>query len=258
MAKIDGAKVLITGASSGIGQELARQLASRGCRLALLARREDRLKELAGELGEDTWFRPCDVVDKEAVKAAVEDADEALGGIDIVILNAGVGKPTPTHKFVADDLVHIFQVNVFGIAYALEALLPRMLERGRGAIVGVSSLAGTRGLPLSTAYGASKAAVTNLLEGMRIELAPQGIQVTTVAPGFVKTPMTDQNKFPMPFMWPVDKAARVIIRGIEKGAREIRFPFPLVATLALAKMAPNGIWDFLAGKASPRKLAKKK
>jgi len=257
MPRVDGRSVLITGASSGIGAELARQLARRGCRLALMARRLERLAELKAEceeLGAEVSIYSCDVTDKQAVQAAFQSAREQLEGIDIAILNAGIGGPTPCHRYDSERVLSIFNTNVFGLVFGLEALLPAMLERGSGAIVGVASLAGYRGLPVSTAYGASKAAVINMLEGMRIELRPRGIDVMTVCPGFVKSEMTDTNKFPMPFFWPTDRAARRIIRGIEKRRREIHFPLPLSLALGAARIFPNALWDALARSlGSPRR-----
>lgn len=253
MPRIDGSKVLITGASSGIGAEIARQLAARGCHLALMARRLDRLQELKDQLGDKVHIYTCDVAEKSQVMEAFEQADKDLDGLDVVILNAGVGRPTPTSRFRSEDMEWIFKINVFGLFYGVEAVLPKFIERKKGVIVGISSLAGYRGLPISSAYGGSKAAVTNMLEGMRVELKSKGVDVVVVSPGFVKSELTDKNKHPMPFMWPTDRAARKIIRGIEKRSREVHFPFPLFATLALAKMFPNFLWDFLASSLSPKK-----
>ena len=256
MPSINGQKILITGASSGIGAELAKQLGARGCQLALLARRQDLLEELAADVekrGGKAHIYVCDVADKEAVHSCFTKADDELGGLDIVVLNAGVGKPTPANdNFSSDTFEWIFKINVFGVLYGIEAILPRFRKRGHGVIVPVSSLAAYRGLPGSTAYGGSKAAVTNMMEGMRVELADQNIQVVLVSPGFVKTPMTDKNKFDMPFLIPVEKACRKIIRGIEKRSREVQFPFPLFAILSMAKMIPNFLWDRMTGAAAPK------
>jgi short-subunit dehydrogenase len=256
VVQVNGSKILITGASSGIGAELSKQLAGRSCTLALLARRKEKLEELAVEvkkLGGEAHVFPCDVGDRDAVHKAFSEADKALGGLDIIILNAGVGQPTPVNEsFSAEKVEWIFRINVFGVIYGIEAILPRFLERGRGAIVAVSSLAGYRGLPGSTAYGGSKAAVTNMLEGMRVELKPKNIDVIVVSPGFVETPMTGKNKFKMPFLMPVEKAVKVMIRGIEKGSREVQFPLPLFLILSTAKMLPNFIWDRLANSMAPK------
>lgn len=255
LGRIDGKRVLITGASSGIGAEIARQLGARGCKVALAARRRERLEEVAEEVrkaGGEGLVVPCDVADREGLTEALQKAEAELGGYDVALLNAGLGSPTPVTRYDAGTVEHIFRVNVFGVVYAMEAILPGFLERGTGTIAGVSSLAAYRGLPVSTAYGGSKAALTNMMEGMRIELAAQGITLVVVSPGFVKSELTDKNKFEMPFMWPTDKAAARIIRGIEKGRREVAFPFPLVATLSLAKLFPNWLWDTLASTLSPR------
>lgn len=262
MPSINGQKILITGASSGIGAELAKQLGARGCQLALLARRQELLEELAADvekLGGNARTYVCDVADKEAVHACFAQADDDLDGLDVVILNAGVGKPTPANEdFSSDTFEWIFKINVFGVIYGIEAILPRFRKRGRGVIVPVSSLAAYRGLPGSTAYGGSKAAVTNIVEGMRVELAQQNIHVVLVSPGFVKTPMTDKNKFDMPFLMPVEKACKKLIRAIEKRSREVQFPFPLFAILSMAKMIPNFIWDRMTAAAAPKSKRSKK
>lgn len=251
-----GSRVILTGASSGIGAEIAKQLAARGAKIALLARRKDQLESLAKDVrqeGGEAWAISCDVAQRESVREAFKEAIEKLGGVDIVILNAGIGKPTPAiAKLDVESFEDIIQINVMGVVYGIEQVLPHMLAAGKGAIVGVSSLAAYRGLPASTAYGASKAAVTNMLEGMRVELAPRGIEVITVSPGFVETPMTAKNKHPMPFMWPVERAARTIIMGIEFGKREIVFPLPLKLFLSTALIFPNALWDFLATVFGPR------
>jgi short-subunit dehydrogenase len=254
-ASLRGATVFLTGASSGIGRELARQLSSGGCRLALFARRRERLEELAVELksaGGVVEVYACDVADRAQVIASFEQACAALGDPDLAVLNAGVGGPTPANRFVAAELEHIFSVNVFGVVYALEFLLPRFLERGAGHLGVVSSIAAYRGLPGSSAYGASKAAVTNLCEGLRIELAQTGVVLTTISPGFVESEMTADHTFKMPFLWPVDRAARRIVGGLRRRQREIHFPWQMSLSFGLARALPNWLWDALVRWIDPR------
>lgn len=245
-----GWRVWISGASSGIGAELARQLAARGCRVAVFARRRERLLELREEIeregcGNAVLVQPGDVTDREAVKAAIDAARDELGDLDVVILNAGIGDLLFPDRFDAEVVERILRVNFLGAVYGIEAALPRMLERGSGTIVGVSSIAAVRGLPTAAPYCASKAALTTFLESLRIDLRPHGIRVITVSPGFIKTPLTDRNRFPMPFLQPVDRAAARIIRGIERGEREIHFPKRFTVPLKLLRCVPGRLYDRL-------------
>ncbi len=144
------------------------------------------------------------------------------------------------------------RVNLIGAAYAIEAVLPEMLRRGRGHLVGVSSLAAYRGLPGSSGYCATKAGLSALLEALRPELKPRGIAVTTVHPGFVRTPMTAGAKHPQPFLMDVEPAARIIVRGIEAGRRRIDFPMPMVALMTLVRLMPGPIYDRVIGRFTHR------
>jgi len=256
-------RVWLSGASSGLGEALARELASRDCRLALFARRGELLEKLKEELlrvkpGLDMLVQQGDVRDSGRVKDAVRAAEERFGGIDVLILNAGTGDSLFPDQFDTELVERVFSVNFLGAIYGIAAGLPGMLSRKSGTIVGVSSIAGVRGFPGSGPYCASKAAFTTFLESLRLDLKGTGIKVVTVTPGFIKTPLTDRNRFPMPFLQPADRAARTIVRGIERGKREIHFPKRLTIPLKILRALPGPIYDFLVTRVLPRGLRKEK
>lgn len=240
---------LITGASSGIGYALAVELAKEQCRLALVARRIELLEDLKKKLqitNDRLLFLRCDVTKKDEVKSAYELIKHKFGRIDVAILNAGVGYHVTPKNYNSEYAEDTFSVNFFGIVYWIEQLLPDFLSRKEGTVVGVSSLADNRGYSGSGFYCASKAAVTNYLEGLRVELKPHEIKVITVKPGFVKTPMTAQNKFKMPMLMAPEKAARIIVDGIKKEKRIIQFPAPMVWLTRIVGLLPGRIYEWLA------------
>ncbi len=246
---LQGKKILITGASSGIGLELAKQLAAKGCSLALLNRRTAITDKLASELSGDKnkiVSIKCDVSCRKEVLNAVSKAEELLGKIDIAILNSGISNRSSVENFDAESTRQIFEVNVLGIVYCVEALLPGFIKANEGTIVGVSSLADGRGFPKSGPYCASKAAVTVLVESLRTELKKHKVKIITVKPGFVKTPLTDKNEFQMPFLMKAEKAAAIILKGIEKEKRMIQFPIPTVLGARLLRVLPDFIFDSIA------------
>lgn len=237
---------LITGASSGLGAALAPVFAADGDTVILTARREDRISALAQKIqasGGKAHAYPLDVTDREAVQRTFAQVAEDHGPIDLLIANAGVGDATPATRFDAGTLAWIFRVNILGVSYCLESVLPGMLERKSGQIVGISSLAGSRGIPGSAAYCASKSALTTLLESLRIELAPLGVTVTTICPGFVKSELTDRNRFKMPFLVETDVAARKMHAAIRAGKSEYAFPWQLALGVKAGKFLPNFIYD---------------
>lgn len=238
--------VLITGASQGIGKALALEYANAEYNLCLLSRNVDAIKELSNKLNSENkkcFYKACDVSDYEQVKSGIEFANTSLGSIDIAILNAGVGHPEWMKTFSSAGYKEIMKINAFGIAHSLEFLIPIMIKQGYGKIAGVTSQADVRGYPGSSSYTSSKAAASVLLESARLELKEFNIRVITVRPGWVKTAMTDKNEFPMPFMLTVEKAARKIRIGIEKGRSVVQFPFPVVWVTRLVKNLPNWIFD---------------
>jgi short-subunit dehydrogenase len=256
-----GWRVWLSGASSGLGEAIARELASRDCRLALFARREDVLSLLRDELvrsrpGLDVLLQAGDVRNRARVQEAIAEAEERFGGLDVLLINAGTGDSLFPENFDVELVERIFGVNVMGAIYCIGAALPGMLARNSGRIVGISSIAGTRGFPASAPYCASKAAFTTFLESLRLDLTGTGVRVITVSPGFIKTPLTDRNRFPMPFLQPPDRAARWIVKGIERGKREIHFPKRLSIPVKLLRCVPGPVYDFLMRRILPGGLRK--
>jgi short-subunit dehydrogenase len=244
-------RTLITGASSGIGAALARELSRRGHALGLIARRGDLLDALVAELKTPAVALPCDASDPAAVRDAVARGETALGGpFDLAIANAGVGIAFRVTEFDLAAAEQMLRVNVYGTMVLFDAVVPKMIERRSGHFAGVASLAGHRGLPTSSVYSATKAAMQAFLEATRVELAPFGVAVTTINPGFVTTAMTSKNRFKMPFLMSAERAARVIAGGLERRARVVEFPLPMSMITRFARIVPNAIWDrALRGKA---------
>jgi NADP-dependent 3-hydroxy acid dehydrogenase YdfG len=238
--------VLITGASSGIGRALAYEYGEGGARVALAARRADELDVTRHGVEQRGGFAlsiPLDVTDAPAVREAVQRADRELGGLDMVIANAGFGDMRHASRLQWEDIASMIRTNVDGAMATLLAAVPIMMARSSGHLVGISSLAGRRGLPESAAYCASKAALSTFLESLRIDLHRAGIRVTDVQPGFVDTAALQKEKHPTPFQWPADKAARVISRRLEKSPRIVAFPWPLVFLTGLGRRLPGAIYD---------------
>lgn len=245
----DGKVVLITGASSGIGEALALELARHGARLALFARRRERLEEVAlaaeGVGAEGSMVLPGDVREPESLRRAVRAVQSAWGRIDMAFLSAGVGQPTTLKTYNVERMQETLEVNLMGVIYATGALLPVFRRQGGGVLVGISSLADGRGSPLNLAYCASKAGVTRFLEGVRAGSSGEGIRVVVVKPGFVRTPMSARNRFSMPFLVEPDEAARVILQGVRRNRRTIRFPWPMACLTALYNRLPGPVYDRL-------------
>jgi short-subunit dehydrogenase len=253
-------RVLITGATSGLGKELALQLGGKGCRLALTGRREDRLAELAQTVrnagAEDALILAGDVSDPAAVKRHYALIAERFKGLDWAILNAGVSKSGDAkERFAADDYRYVYGTNVFGMANWIEAVLPDLLKQKSGTITGVASIAGYRGLPRSGPYSSSKAAAIALLESLRVDLRGTGVKVVTVCPGFVRTEMTAKWKDEdMPFLMEPQDAVRRIIAGIEAGKRMVDFPWPFSTAMKyLVRNLPGCIYDRVASQGTRRR-----
>jgi len=243
-------RAIITGASSGIGSALAHELSRRGYELALLARRADLLDELAHSLPTRAVAVPCDVTDATAVRDAVAN----LGGeFDLAIANAGVSIPGHATKFNAAESEQVFRVNVLGMIYLFDAVIPSMVARRSGHFAGVASVAGLRGLPTGATYSASKAAMQAFLEASRIELAPYGVAVSIINPGFIRTPMTEKNKFPMPFLIDADKAATIIANGLAKKNRVIEFPRRMSMLMRFVRQIPDPLYDRIMGPQARRR-----
>ncbi len=233
---------VVTGASSGIGYALAKELAGQGCRVGLLARRKEQLDSLAKEITEagGTAETACaDVADREQIQAAFDHLSSRLGPADLVIANAGVGAPTLLEPPNIGDVEKMIHVNVLGVIYTFSAALPEMLRRGQGHLAAVSSIAAYKGLPGESAYCASKAAVNTYLEGLRIQLRGRGIYVTTICPGFIQTPMTAVNKFRMPWLMNADKAARKIVRALRRRCKVYNFPWQMALLMKATRWLPD-------------------
>jgi short-subunit dehydrogenase len=226
----------ITGASSGIGRELALRLARSGVTVAVSARSADALAELAASEPRIKPY-PLDVTDRQATARTIAAIEAEVGAIDLAVLNAGVWHVMSSNNYDIDKIEQSMAVNFLAIVYALEPLMAVMKPRRRGHIAMVSSLAGYIGLPRAVAYGPSKAAVITLAQTLKTDLERDGIDVTVINPGFVDTPMTKVNTFPMPFLMTVDAAVDAIVAGLERRTFEIAFPRRLAFVLALARRA---------------------
>jgi short-subunit dehydrogenase len=234
--------VVITGASSGLGREMARQLAAQGARLGLIARRREQLDELAAEvrkLGGKAEVEPADVGDRQQVLTAVARLTERLGPIDRLIANAGVSEPTTVEPLNTPEIEKQMRVNYFGVVYAVEAVLPGMLERRKGHLVAVSSMASFMGMPAHGGYCASKAAVNSFMQSLRYQLRDYNVSVTTICPGFVRTEMTAGAKHNMPLLMDCDRAVRKMLRAIRGRYRQYSFPRFLRHVMFWSNLAPD-------------------
>jgi NAD(P)-dependent dehydrogenase (short-subunit alcohol dehydrogenase family) len=253
-------KVFITGASSGIGEALAAFYAARGATLGLAARRADRLEALSARLGGSHACYPLDVTDATALHDAAADFVARFGAPDIVIANAGVSTGTLTEY--EEDLPafrRVMDTNVYGMAATFAPFIPALKAAGgQRRLVGISSVAGIRGLPGAEAYSASKAAAIAYLESLRLEMRPYGIQVVTIAPGYIETPMTAVNRYRMPFLLPADVAAARFARAIDRGVSYTVIPWQMGVVAKVLRVLPNSIYDTLFRRAprKPRGLVK--
>ncbi len=246
-------RVIISGASSGIGAALARGYAKRGAILGLMARRGAELERLAGEFKTPTFVYPVDVRDSAALAAAAHDFITRSGNPDIVIANAGISVGTLT-EFAEDisTFQKVLDTNVLGMVRTFQPFLAGMRANGRGTLVGISSVAGYRGLPGGAAYSASKAAAISYLESLRVELRASGVKVLTVCPGYIATPMTAQNPYPMPFLLSAEQAAKKIASLVERGSAYAVIPWQMAIVARLLHVMPNWLYDWAFAHA-PRK-----
>lgn len=234
---------------------MAQELAPKSCTLALAARRTellDSLCESVRQTGGEAIALTCDVSDHSQVKQAIAETIARFGRIDLAILSAGIGGSTNAADFKAENLERLLRTNLLGVAFCLEELLPVMRRQGSGTIAAISSLAGDRGFPGSAGYCATKAALSTLFDGLRVELKAQGVQLVTIEPGYVQTPMTERFG-KMPFMMQADEAARLILRRLEHGDRVIRFPLAASAFMKLMRILPVSLFDRIAAKRRPIK-----
>lgn len=241
------AKILITGASSGIGQALAEALAGPGITLGLVARRSERLAQVraAAEAdGAKVATYTADVTDTARMTQIAAEFTSMAGGVTHAFANAGTSNPDRVLEGDPSKLVHLMNVNVIGVINTLMPLVPTMKDRGRGHLVAISSVAGFRALPGQGGYCASKAAVMVLMDGFRPKLAPHGIQVTTICPGFIHTELTANNKFPMPFIMGADKAARLMLEAVAKGKRTYVLPWQMRMIVPLLTRVPDALLSY--------------
>lgn len=249
--------VLITGASSGIGAALARAYAIRGAQLGLVGRRRAALAELAATLPGEHLILPADVGDAVQMRAAARAFIERFGLPAVVIASAGVSVGTLTE--CEADLAafeKVLRTNLLGMVATFQPFVAAMRERGSGRLVGIASVAGIRGLPGAGAYSASKAGVISYLESLRVELHGSGVAVVTIAPGYIDTPMTAVNDYPMPFLTAPDEAAGRMLAIIDAGRRYAVVPWQMGVAARLLRMLPRPLFDRLFARAGrkPRGL----
>ena len=236
--------VFITGASSGIGEALARLYASRGFQLGLVARRKEALDKLAAELNPRPAVYALDVRDAAGLKQAANEFMSRFGVPNIVIANAGVSRGTLTE--IEDDLKafqEVFDINVMGMVNTFHPFIAPMREAGKGTLVGIASVAGFRGIPGGGAYSASKAAAIKYCESLRVELRGSGVSVVTICPGYIRTPMTAVNRFKMPFLIDVDDAVVRFARAIDARTSFTVIPWTMGIAGRILRMVPNWAYD---------------
>jgi short-subunit dehydrogenase len=237
---------MITGASSGIGRGLAVELARRGAKIGLVARRVELIEEVVREVeaaGSKALALPADVQDAASMVAAAKKLGAELGPVDILIANAGVGPTRDAANLSAEEVAGVMNVNVIGASNSVAAVIPEMVARRSGQLVVISSLAAYRGLPRSAAYCASKAAVSAFFESLRLDLEPRGIDVTIIHPGFIKTPLTVGREAQMPFLLELDDAVRKMARAIEKRRKRYSFPWQLATIVRAGMVMPIWMYD---------------
>jgi short-subunit dehydrogenase len=246
-------RVFITGASTGIGAALARHYADADSAIGLFARRGDLLEKLASGLPGNSAIYPADITDTPAIEAAASDFLVRYGTPDLVIANAGISMGTHGDEIQdVDKLRRVLEVNVTGLAATLAAFAPAMRAARKGTLCGIASVAGFRGLPGAGAYSGSKAAAIAWLEALRTELAGSGVSVVTICPGYIDTPMTQVNKYRMPFLISADDAAQRFARAIAARRRLAVIPWQMAIISPLMRAMPGWLFDRLAARA-PRK-----
>lgn len=250
MQKTHIKSLVISGASSGIGFALARYYLERGATVAAFARRGELLQTLAAEFPGKVYCYTLDVRDAVALRDAAADFMAHAGVPDIVIANAGVSRGTLTEYAEDNDAFRqVMDTNVLGMVQTFQPFLAAMREAKRGKLVGIASVAGFRGLPGAGAYSASKAAAISYLESLRVELRGSGVRVVTICPGYIRTPMTDVNPYPMPFILEVDEAARRMAGVIGRGCSFAVIPWQMGLVGRVLKLLPNWLYDLILKKA---------
>ncbi len=257
-ASPDRSVIVLTGAANGIGRATAVALGGRGYRLGLIDRDAEPLSIVRSDLesaGTNVAAEVADVREGESLKRAVGSLEATLGPTEVLVACAGVGGLSSAMDLDLDGFQRMLEINVLGVARTIEAVLPGMFARGKGHIVGISSVAGYRGLPWMPGYSASKAALTTYLEGLRPALKRRGVRITTVYPGFVRTAITVDTPFrrPIPMLEP-EQAARYIVRAIERRPRDFTFPLSTALGMGLLRRLPNALFDRVMDDAGPKAL----
>lgn len=239
--------VWITGASSGLGYGLALELARRGYTVAATARRLPQLQELCAEAARQNlpgtiYPYAGDVLQREEMATLVDTIEQNHGALALAVLNAGSHIPDSAASIGGDGFRQTLNLNIFGVVNGLEPIIPRMKARGKGQIAVTASVAGYGGLPRAAAYCASKSALIAMAQSLQFALAPHGISVQVINPGFVKTPLTDKNDFDMPFLLELEDASHRMADGLAKSGFEICFPWPLVVILKFLRLLPYGLY----------------
>lgn len=229
----------ITGSSSGIGRALALRLADDGWTVAVSARSADSLEALAAERAGKIHAFALDVTDKAAVTKTFEAIEQALGPVDLAVFAAGTYTRDYAKGFSSDVLEGMYKLNVFGTAHCLEAVMPAMMNRKKGRIAVVASVSGYVGLPGAASYGSTKAALNALCESLYPELQKNGVHLQIVNPGFVDTPLTKKNDFPMPFLVTSEEAANTIADGLKADRFEIIFPWKMALSIKFLHALPH-------------------
>lgn len=239
--------IWLTGATSGIGEALVERFLAGGKRVAVTARNKKKLSAMTDRFkaGEQLILVPADVSKEEELGRAYEHIRGVMGVPDLVMANAGTHINMPASEITYEKCHHLFEVNLYGAVATLLAALPDMLERGSGHLVGVGSLSSYRGLPFAAAYGATKAGMNNFLQSLRFDVETYGLTVTAVNPGFVKTPLTDLNTYPMPFIISPERAAEYIWDGLTKKKMEIHFPPIFSWSCKLLRVLPYPVYHAL-------------
>ena len=240
-------KIWITGASSGIGKAVAEKFASEGWRVAVSARRKEILENMAKN--QNIFSFPLDVTDQEQINNIFKNILSEFGSLDLCLFSSGTYEPKDEQKIDPEKIRNVINVNFLGVIDCVKAVEEYFKNKKSGHISIVSSIAGYRGLPNSSGYGPSKAALTNFCESIYFDFKKFGVRVSVISPGFIKTPLTEKNEFPMPFLKTVDYAADKVFNGLVKtNAFEIHFPKGLTFTLKFLRILPYKIYLFLVDK----------
>ena len=244
-------KIWITGASSGIGKALAEKFASEGWKVAVSARRKEILDEMSSH--ENIFSYPLDVTNQDQIKISFEKIIEDFNGLDLCVFSSGTYDPKLEQEINVKQNKFVMETNFFGVLYCVNAVENYFKNKKNGHISIVSSVAAYRGLPNSSGYGPSKAALTNLTESLYFDFKKHNVRISLVSPGFIKTPLTDKNEFPMPFIKSPEFAAEKMFNGLTKSkAFEIHFPKALTILLKIFRVLPYKIYLFLIDKGVKR------